>query len=274
MSNIFTLQRKENPPWGCTSNRISSMCSNGLSFVVDYVNIRNVTYRLDGKDILRNINAAFAEKKVTAIIGKSGSGKSTLIRLINGLIRPSAGAISLHGEPIDYKNLREVRKAIGYAIQGIGLFPHLTIEENICLPGRVHAANRPGRDHFLEVARLVNLPEDTFGKYPHELSGGEQQRAGISRALFLDPPLLLMDEPFGSLDPITRYEVHEEFLRLQRLVPRTVLIVTHDLREAQKLADDILVIDQGSAQQFDSASEIFRRPATDAVINLIRTAGL
>lgn len=240
---------------------------------MDHVKLNHVTYHVGGRPTLHDINLGFAQKKVTAIVGKSGSGKSTLIKLINGLLRPSLGTITVENEIISHDNLRSHRRKTGYVVQGVGLFPHLTVRENILLPGKIHNQHVEN-SRFLELIALVNLPQHTLGKYPHQLSGGEQQRVGISRALVLDPPLLLMDEPFGSLDPVTRYGIHDEFLRLKQSFPRTVLLVTHDLREAKKIADDIIVLDQGSIQQYGPVQAVIDHPATDATRELIRTADL
>ncbi len=240
---------------------------------MDYVKLNHVTYLVGGRETLHDIDVGFARKKVTAIVGKSGSGKSTLIKLINGLLRPSLGTITVENEVIGRDNLRSHRRKTGYVVQGVGLFPHLTVRENILLPGKIH--NQPiETSRLLELVALVNLPPQVLEKYPHQLSGGEQQRVGISRALVLDPPLLLMDEPFGSLDPLTRYGVHDEFLRLKQSVPRTVLLVTHDLREAKKLADDIVILDQGTIQQYGPVQKVIDHPATDATEELIRAADL
>ncbi|CAN5179844.1 N/A [soil metagenome] len=240
--------------------------------LMEAINLVNVTHRIGNRLILSNISIGFAERKVTAIIGKSGSGKSTLLKTINGLVKPAQGQISLFESLIDYTNLPFHRKKIGYAVQGIGLFPHMTVEENILLPSKAHLKNADGRKRLAELINLVSLPDHIYKKYPTELSGGEQQRVGICRALFLDPPILLMDEPFGSLDPLTRYEIHGEFIRLQQKSPRTTLLVTHDMREAKKLADDILVIDNGMIQQFGPSKEIFEHPATDVVRELLMIA--
>ena len=237
------------------------------------IKLIDVSVRIGDRSILNKLSVGFAQNKVTAIIGKSGSGKSTLLKTINGLQNPTHGKVTVFESPIDYNNLQSLRKQIGYVIQGIGLFPHLTVEDNILLVGKAHLPEREIRkDRLHELMKLVNLPEHLYKKYPYELSGGEQQRAGICRALFLDPSIMLMDEPFGSLDPITRYDIHQEFIRLQRTVPRTVLLVTHDMREAKKLADEILVIDNGTVQQFGASQEIFAHPATEVVKELIIVA--
>lgn len=237
------------------------------------VKLINVTHKIGDRTILRDLSVGFAEGKVTAIIGKSGSGKSTLLKTVNGLTRPTSGELRLFDEKIDYNALAASRKKIGYVVQGIGLFPHMTVEENILLTGKIHLTkDKVSLDRLHALMKLVNLPEPLCGKYPHELSGGEQQRVGICRALFLSPPILLMDEPFGSLDPITRFDIHQEFIKLQQTLPRTVLLVTHDLREAKKLADEVLVLDNGIVQQFGTTQDVFNHPATDVIKELLMVA--
>ncbi|NOT75305.1 MAG: ATP-binding cassette domain-containing protein [Cyclobacteriaceae bacterium] len=242
---------------------------------MDPIKLHNLSHQIGNRTILSNLSIDFPENKVIAIIGKSGSGKSTLIKMINGLLKPTKGDVSVFEQKINYQDLQSLRRKIGYVVQGVGLFPHLTIEENILLTGKAHSPRQlTDSKRLYELMNLVGLSDHLYKKFPHELSGGEQQRAGICRALFLDPFILLMDEPFGSLDPSTRFDIHEEFLRLQNTAPRTVLMVTHDMREAKKLADRILVIHAGTIQQFGPASEIFDHPATSVVEELITESEL
>ncbi len=241
---------------------------------MEYVRLEKLGYQISGRNILQDVNVVFAQNKITAIIGKSGSGKSTLIKMINGLLVPGDGSVIINGKPMIQANSQKFRKDIGYTVQGIGLFPHLTVRENILLTGKIFSEGSGLQARLAEVLRLVNLPHDLIDKYPYQLSGGEQQRAAISRALFLDPPLLLMDEPFASLDPITRFKIIDEFVQLQNTAPRTVLFVTHDLREAKKLADEVLVIDQGRVEQFGRVYQIFENPASNVVRELLNAAGL
>jgi len=235
------------------------------------VELKDVSHRYEGQEVLTNLNIRFEENKITAIIGKSGSGKSTLLQLINGLLRPTKGQVSVFNQPLNYDQTTSLRLRMGYMVQGTGLFPHFTIGQNIAIAGKVRDNSKPGA-RVNELMELVGLPARYQTKYPYELSGGEQQRVGICRALFLNPPLLLMDEPMGALDPITRQDIQQEIVKLQRLAPRTMLLVTHDMREAKKLADFILVLDQGKMQQFDSASIVISEPATQAVRDLINAS--
>lgn len=220
---------------------------------------------------LQDIHLAFAENITTAIVGTSGSGKSTLLQLINGLERPSQGQVFVLGNTIDYNQLPALRRRIGYAVQGTGLFPHLTIFENISLlavlekwqPQRLKARTE-------ELMQLTGLPLDFARRYPYQLSGGQQQRAGLCRAMMLDPKIFLLDEAFGALDPITRGEIHEEFLHLQKAAPRTIVMVTHDLKEALHLAQQIVILNKGCIEQMGSGEQLLEKPATEFVVNFFK----
>ena len=237
------------------------------------VELINVSYHYSGQIALRKLSVSFRKNQVTAIIGRSGSGKSTILQLVNGLLMPTSGSISIAGTPLDYKNLSKLRLRIGYAVQGNGLFPHLTVEENISISGKIEGQNKTNLTKRVdELLQLLGLPLIYKKKFPYELSGGEQQRVAIGRALFLNPPLLLMDEPFGALDPVTRAEMQQEILKIQKIEPRTILMVTHDMREAQKLADDIMVLEAGELQQFDSKAMVLQSPVNKNVINLIEAS--
>jgi osmoprotectant transport system ATP-binding protein len=234
------------------------------------IQLQDITHRYQEHIAIKNISAGFNENKITAIIGRSGSGKSTLLQLINGLVKPQQGTVLLQNNQLDYNQLNQIRLKMGYVVQAIGLFPHLTVFQNISLAGRMTNLTESVTERVFEVMNLVGLPLVYQQKYPYELSGGEQQRVGICRALFLNPSIMLMDEPFGALDPITRYEIQLEVLKLQKLQPRTILLVTHDMREAQTLADYILVMDGGELQQYDLKEEVIRNPANEHVKRLIQ----
>lgn len=195
---------------------------------------------------LDNVSVAFRRDNITAIVGRSGSGKSTLLKCINGLVLPTSGKVVVNRGPI------------GYVIQGSGLFPHLTVSENISITRKEDASRIPS------ILESVGLHTQFSGKYPFELSGGEQQRVAICRALYMNAPILLMDEPFGSLDTMTRRELHTQILNLNL----TIIFVTHDVDEAIKLADDILVLERGQVQQFGSKDEILHTPANSFVRDL------
>ncbi|MCH8956879.1 ABC transporter ATP-binding protein, partial [candidate division KSB1 bacterium] len=218
------------------------------------------------KIALKNISLTFQPDKTTAVIGPSGSGKSTLIQLINGLLRPDHGQVSVFDKKINYDKLSELRKRMGYAVQGTGLFPHLTVKKNITLLAVLENwENDRISKRAEELVNLVNLPKDYFTKYPHELSGGEQQRVGLCRAMMLNPKIFLLDEAFGALDPITRSEIHAEFIKLQKLEARTIILVTHDLREAFKLADQVVILNEGQIEQIGTRKEILETPASKFV---------
>ncbi len=192
--------------------------------------------------VLADVSIGFQKEKITTIIGRSGSGKSTLLKSINGLIKPTHGKILVSGEPLDYNKINEQRHRIGYVVQGSGLFPHLTVEENILLPSKITGRTGTSLDKLLAFAEL---PSGYLTRYPWQLSGGEQQRVALCRALWLNPPLLLMDEPFGSLDSETRQELQKKILELRDHFKVTMIIVTHDIPEATILGDDIVTLDKG-----------------------------
>ena len=219
------------------------------------VEFRDVSFtRPGGLRVLDRFNIGVESGEVVALVGRSGAGKSTLLKLVNKLLDPESGEVIVEGRSTrDWEAIR-LRRRVGYVLQEVGLFPHMTIAGNIGLvpklerwaPGRTEA--RVG-----ELLDLIGLDRRTFaGRWPDELSGGQRQRVGVARALAVDPPILLMDEPFGALDPVTRVELHGEFRRIQERVRKTVLIVTHDMREAFALATRIGVLDAGRLAAFDT----------------------
>jgi len=229
----------------------------------DVRKLYGVTTALDG------ISLAFADGVTTAVVGVSGSGKSTLLQLINGLERPTSGNVRVFGEPVDYSRLPALRRQIGYAVQGTGLFPHMTVMSNISLLARIAAWSTARIDERArQLMELVELPVAFADRYPHELSGGEQQRVGLCRAMMLSPRVFLLDEPFGALDPITKSDIHGEFIRLQHSEPRTTVLVTHDLREAMKLAQHIVVLHAGRVLQLGTSEEVAKAPADEFVRSL------
>jgi osmoprotectant transport system ATP-binding protein len=194
--------------------------------------------------IFDDLNLSIREKTITAILGKSGSGKSTLLQMMNGLVRPNEGRVTIFGEAIDYKKLEQLRLKIGYAVQGAGLFPHLTVAKNILLPGIISKRSKEFlQKRLIELLERVNLSQEIQLKYPYELSGGEQQRVGLCRAVLLSPPLVLLDEAFSALDDETKNEIHEQLLAIQKAEPRTIVLVTHNKQEAEKLADSVFQIE-------------------------------
>lgn len=206
----------------------------------------DISYHVDDVPILRHVTHAFPSKQITAILGKSGSGKTTLLQILNGMIKPSQGYVSFFGQPLPTEDVPETRLGIGYVIQQAGLFPHLTIRDNIALPGKVKKLAKEYLSMRVDqLMELVELPVVYSSKYPHELSGGEQQRAALCRAMLLNPPLMLMDEPFASLDHKTKQTIYNHLLRIQKVEPRTIILVTHDWDEAMQLADGFVLLDHG-----------------------------
>lgn len=214
------------------------------------VTLLHVTHAFGDQTVLSDVNISFKRNSITAILGKSGSGKSTLLQIINGMIRPLAGKVVIKDRPIDYKNIHAVRLEIGYVVQQVGLFPHMTIRENISLLGKI--SGKPAdqlKERVEELMEMVNLSRTYLDKYPHELSGGEQQRAGLCRAMLLRPSILLMDEPFASLDYLTKQGIYQHLLTIQKKEKRSVIIVTHDWEEAMKLADYFIWIEKGKIKK-------------------------
>ncbi len=207
----------------------------------------NVSYRLNhGNDILVDLNLEIRRGETLVLLGRSGSGKTTTLKLINRLLTPTGGEIMVDGRPIAEWDVIRLRRGIGYVIQEAGLFPHFTIERNIGLVPKIENWPAPRiKERVEELLRLVGLDPQVGSRYPRELSGGQRQRVGVARALAADPPVLLMDEPFGALDPITRAELQREFLELQKRLGKTVVFVTHDLREALLLGNRIALMEAG-----------------------------
>lgn len=231
----------------------------------------SLSYPNQEKSALHDITVHIDEGEFITILGNSGSGKTTLIKLCNKLILPSDGAVSFHGVDVNQLNERELRKQMGYVIQSVGLFPHLTIYENIALIWTIEKRDKSETAARIdELLALMQLPTDAEFKarYPWQLSGGQQQRVGIARALCSDPEVLLMDEPFGALDSVTRIELQKMLKHVQQSKKKTILFVTHDLQEALDLGDRILVMNDGEVQQFDTAKRLVFNPANDYIRNL------
>ncbi|WP_079528843.1 betaine/proline/choline family ABC transporter ATP-binding protein [Halobacillus hunanensis] len=217
-----------------------------------------------------NMNLEVEKGEFVVFIGPSGCGKTTTMKMINRLIEPSDGSIYIEEENILEKDLVQLRREIGYVIQQIGLFPHMTIQENISIvPKLLKWPEEKRKSRAAELLQLVDMEPEYLNRYPHELSGGQQQRIGVLRALAADPPLILMDEPFGALDPITRDALQEEFKKLQQSLGKTIVFVTHDMDEALKLADRIVIMRDGQLVQVGTPDEILRNPADQFVEEFI-----
>ncbi len=224
------------------------------------ISLSGVSKRFGDAAALTDITIDFPSQQVTAVIGRSGCGKSTLLRICNGLVRPDAGEVSLEAVAIDYEALPALRRTIGYAVQGNGLFPHLTAADNITLVAKLADWTPAAIAARLEILReLTHLEPELLARYPHQLSGGQQQRVGLCRAMMLQPAVLLLDEPFAAVDPITRRDIHNSLLDLIAAEPTTTLLVTHDMREALLLADQIVLMDTGRVQVNSSKSALLER---------------
>ncbi|MBI2343555.1 MAG: ATP-binding cassette domain-containing protein [Deltaproteobacteria bacterium] len=232
------------------------------------ITLDQITHRYpNGMQALSDISLTVKSHETLVLIGGSGCGKSTLLKMVNGLIRPTRGQILWDDVPLDRDHLIPLRRRIGYVIQQVGLFPHLTVAENIGLVARFAQWSRAQIDARVEtLLELVGLdPRLQRDKYPHQLSGGEAQRIGIARALLFDPMVLLMDEPFGAFDPVLRTQLQHEFLSLEFSLKKTIVLVTHDIQEAFLLGDRIAFMDRGRLLQVGTAEELKSCPANDAV---------
>ncbi|QRI62151.1 ABC transporter ATP-binding protein [Shinella sp. PSBB067] len=235
------------------------------------IEIETITKRYGDTTVVDNVSMTIAPRSITVIVGTSGSGKTTLMRMINRLVEPSSGTILIDGKDNRSMPGYELRRHIGYAIQGHGLFPHRTVAENIATVPALLGWEKSRIDAKVrELLTLFQLDPAAFGpRYPHELSGGQQQRVGVARALAAEPNILLMDEPFGALDPVIRAKAQDDLLAIQRHFGTTIVLVTHDMEEAFHLADRIAVMDKGRIVQYAAPEEMLVNPATDFVETLI-----
>jgi osmoprotectant transport system ATP-binding protein len=238
------------------------------------IDIRNVTKRYGATPVVDNVSMSVEKGAVTVIVGTSGSGKSTLIRMINRLVPITDGEILVDGRNVADAPATELRRNIGYVIQGNGLFPHRTVGQNIATVPELLGWDRARiDDRVRELLGLFNLDPETFtGKYPHQLSGGEQQRVGVARALAAGPEVLIMDEPFGALDPVIRGKAQDDLLAIQKQFGTTVILVTHDMDEAFHLGDRIAVMRNGKLLQYSSPEDILTAPADPFVQQLTGTS--
>jgi osmoprotectant transport system ATP-binding protein len=222
---------------------------------------------VDGLDL------EIAERELCVLVGPSGSGKSTMLRMINRLLEPTSGAVLLDGKDVREMKPELLRRSIGYVIQNVGLFPHLTVAANVATVPRLLGWDRARIEKRVEgMLELVGMDPRLYGsRYPHELSGGEAQRIGVARALASDPPFVLMDEPFSAVDPVNRLRLQDEFLAIQRELKKTVVFVTHDVDEAIRLADRIAVVRAGRLVQYDSPEQTLKEPADSFVAAFVGT---
>ncbi|MBZ9609285.1 ABC transporter ATP-binding protein [Clostridium estertheticum] len=235
------------------------------------IEFKNVNKTINGKHILKDVNITIQNEELVVFIGPSGCGKTTTLKMINKLLTPSTGEIFLDGDKIQDKNTIKLRRNMGYVIQQAGLLPHLTIGDNI---GLIPSIEKIPKDEIkkkvIELLNLVGLDPDEFmDKYPNQLSGGQQQRVGVARAFVMNPEVILMDEPFSALDPITKTQLQDEVFNIQQNFKKTIIFVTHDMDEALKLGDKICIMDAGCVVQFDTPEEILKNPINDFVRDFV-----
>lgn len=236
------------------------------------IELKNISKSYDGKtNVIDNLNLSIEKGELIILVGESGCGKTTTMKMLNKLIEPSHGEILINGKNINSMDKLKLRRSIGYVIQDVGLFPHKTIEENVAIvPKLENQSEKEILERVKSLLHMVGLPYEDYGKrYPKELSGGQQQRIGVARALANDPELILMDEPFSALDPITREQLQDELIKLQSELGKTIVFVTHDIDEAIKLGDKIAVMQAGKIAQFDTPEEILKNPASDFVASFV-----
>jgi osmoprotectant transport system ATP-binding protein len=237
------------------------------------IKLDQVTKRYGETLAVNDLSLEVNDGEVCVLIGPSGCGKTTTLRMVNRLVEPTSGSISVNGREVMAMNPEMLRRSIGYAIQSVGLFPHMTVAANIgTVPALLHWEKERISQRVTELLNLVGLkPAEYAGKYPAQLSGGEAQRIGVARALAADPPILLMDEPFGAVDPLTRERLQGQFLRIQAELKKTIILVTHDLDEAIRLADRIAIMNQGTLVQYDTPDAILAKPANKFVHDFVGT---
>lgn len=235
------------------------------------IEVENVKKVYGDKLILKNINLKVDKGEFVTIIGSSGCGKTTFLKLINGLVNPDFGQVYINNYDISKIDKIALRRKIGYVIQEIGLFPHMNVRKNISyIPNLIKKDSKEKVENKVrELIKVVGLKEDMLDRYPNESSGGQRQRVGIARALASDAKILLMDEPFGAIDEITRRLLQDEILRIYKEFNMTILFITHDIKEALKLGTRVIVMDKGEIIQNDTPEEVVRNPKTSFVRNLI-----
>ena len=233
--------------------------------MIEFRNIRKEY--VEGQPILKGVNVTAASGELMVLLGNSGSGKTTMLKMVNKLVLPTSGSIFIDGQDISGISEITLRRRMGYVIQEVGLFPHMTVKENIEIVGKIQ--KKPLEEierNTKKVMEMIGLDLDEYlYRKPRELSGGQQQRIGVARALATDPDILLMDEPFSALDPITRVQLQDELLKIQAALNKTILFVTHGIIEAIKLADRICLINEGDIEQVDTPKNLLKHPSSDYV---------
>lgn len=238
---------------------------------MEMIRLEHVTKSFDNQKVLDDFSISIEEGEFLTVIGRSGCGKTTMLKTINGLHRPEQGRVYVEGKDISKEDLIAVRRKIGYVIQNKGLFPHMTVEKNITYVPVISGKKEKKANHELacRLIKTVGLDPSMLSRYPSELSGGQQQRVGIARALAADAKILLMDEPFGALDEITKQAMQDEILNLQKKLGITIVFITHDIREAMKLGSRVLVMDKGKIVQLDTPEKIKNEPVNEFVYQLV-----
>jgi osmoprotectant transport system ATP-binding protein len=239
------------------------------------ISFENVSKKYEDSLILNNLNFEIGTGEFTVLIGPSGCGKTTTLKTINRLIEPNGGKISIDGQDISKIDKVSLRRRIGYVIQQIGLFPNMTVKQNICVVPKLLKYDKEKNEQIVhDMLDLVDMPYDEYAhKYPSQLSGGQQQRIGVLRALAASPPIVLMDEPFGALDPMTRSVLQDEVRRLQQKLKKTIVFVTHDMDEALNMADKIIFMEKGNIVQIAEPEEMLQHPANDLVRSFMGKRG-
>lgn len=238
------------------------------------IEYKNIRMAYGDRVIIEDFSLAIPQGEFITIIGSSGCGKTTLLKMVNGLVKPTGGEVCVGGENVSRADITKLRRSVGYAIQGSVLFPHMTVEKNIAYVPNL--LNKSDKQRTAEAVRkwmgIVRLDDSLRRRYPDQLSGGQQQRVGIARSLAASPDLLLMDEPFGAVDEITRATLQDEIARIHSETGITILFVTHDINEALRLGTRMLVMDHGAALQYDTPEAIRKQPANQFVQALLRRA--
>ena len=234
------------------------------------IRFENITKKYKDKVVIKNNSFEIEKGKLVAFIGESGCGKTTTLKMINRLIKPSSGKIYINDEDISKKDVIKLRRNMGYVIQQTGLFPHMTVKENIQVISKVEKRDPEQiKKRTLEMMDMVGLDYEFLDRYPTELSGGQQQRIGVARAFVTDPDIILMDEPFSALDPITRIGLQDELIELQDKLRKTIVFVTHDMDEAVKIADLICIMKDGEILQYDTPENILKNPSNEFVSQFV-----
>lgn len=239
------------------------------------VEFKHVVKKYNDVKVVDDFNLTIHQGDFLCVVGTSGSGKTTLMKMINGLVEADGGEVLIHGKKVCSENIIPLRRKIGYAIQGNGLFPHMNVAENIAYVLTLEKKSKQEIEEIVEnTLKLVGLPSDIKERYPDELSGGQQQRVGIARAYANKPDILLMDEPFGAVDSITRHQLQMDLKEIHHKTNCSVIFITHDIYEAFKMATHILVLDKGKIEQYGTVDEVKNHPSSEFVKKLIKMTGL